>query len=69
MFLVPKSSEIRERRAQHGLSRFALSKKAGLGSYAVARLEEKAISCHPLRAQALANALECTVEDIFETKQ
>lgn len=66
MFLIPKSDEIKKRRILQGLSRYALSKKAGLGSYAVGRMEEKIHCCHPLRAKALAEALGCELADIFE---
>lgn len=66
MFLVPKGSEIKKRRISQGLSRYALSKKAGLGSYAVARLENGTHASHILRAKALAETLSCDVSDIFE---
>ncbi len=66
MFYFPLGKEIEKRRIEQKLSRHALSKRAGLGSYALARLEKGMHRAHPLRAKALAEALDCDVENIFE---
>lgn len=67
MYLKAKSSEIQKRRMNLGFTRHGLSKKAGLGPMALSRMEEGRHLVHPLRAKALAEVLECSVEDIFET--
>lgn len=68
--LIPKVDEIRRRRVEAGLSRQKLSLLAGLPKNAVLRIEERQTSyTYPIRARALAEALQCGVEDIFiETK-
>jgi DNA-binding XRE family transcriptional regulator len=66
MFLKPKGSEISKKRLEAGLTRYALSKKAGLGSYAIARMEENLHCVHQLRAKAVAEVLGCNINDLFE---
>lgn len=67
---IAKREEIKRRRLEHGLNKKELSLKAGLPSNAVGRIEKgENEKTHPLRARALADALQCGVEDIFtETK-
>jgi DNA-binding XRE family transcriptional regulator len=67
MYLKPKSEAIASKRTELKLSRYALSKKAGLGKYAIARMEEGSHSVHPLRAKAVADALGCSINDLFES--
>ena len=65
--LVVKKEEIKKRRENKGLSQRQLSFYAGLPVNAVFRLERKNHSfTYPLRAKAIADALECNIEDIFE---
>ena len=66
MYLKPKGNEISRKRLEAGLTRYALSKKAGLGSYAIARMEECLHSVHYLRAKAVAEILGCSVDELFE---
>lgn len=67
MWLKPKCEVIKERRRQKGLSMRALSMRANLGKSAVMRMECNLHRVHPLRAAALAQALGCSVEDLFES--
>lgn len=66
MNYVPKISRLREQREKCGLTRFALSKKIGMGGSALYRIEAGiSPSVHGLTAKAIADALGCQVEDIF----
>lgn len=66
MYLIPISEKIRERRITANLSQHSLSLKAGLGGQAINRIERKeTMGVHPLRAKAIADALECPLEEIF----
>ncbi len=63
---IAKQSEIKRRRVEAGLNRKDLSLRAGLPGNAVSRIEGgKGSQTHPLRARAIAQALNCKVEDIF----
>ena len=65
--LIPLSNEIKRRRLEMDLSKRKLSIKAGLPANAVCRLEGKKYKyVHPIRAQALAKALECNIYDVFK---
>lgn len=66
MYLKPKGDKIAQRRVELGLSRYALSKKAGLGKYALARMEEGLHYVHPLRAKAVAEQLGRSIDDLFD---
>lgn len=66
MWLTPKSQAIKERREEKGYSMRSLSIIAGLGKSSVMRMEKNINHVHPLRAEALAKALDCTVDDLFE---
>lgn len=67
MFVKPKVDEIRKRRLGAGLSMAALSAKAYLPENAILRIERHEIErTNHLRAQAIANALECPLEEIFD---
>lgn len=70
MFVQPNVEEIKRRRERLGWSQHQLSLQAGLSGCAVSRIESRKTKCiHPLRARAIAKALQCGVEDIFtETK-
>ena len=61
MYLIPKRLEIEKRRNKKGLSAYGLAMKAGLDKKAIYRIERT----HNLRAQAIPNALDCAVEEIF----
>lgn len=66
MFLFPKIGEVKMRRLEIGLSQHKLSQIAGLGGNAINRIESgKTSGIHPLRAKAIAEALNCEVTDIF----
>ncbi len=66
MYLIPKRLEIEKRRNKKGLSAYGLAMKAGLDKKAIYRIEAGDIErTHNLRAQAIANALDCAVEEIF----
>lgn len=66
MNYIPKISALRDRREKCGMTRFALSKKIGMGGSALYRIEAGiSPSVHGLTAKAIANALGCRVEDIF----
>ena len=55
MYLIPKVTEIRERRLAANLSQHGLSLKAGLGGQAINRIERgETITVHPLRAREIA---------------
>jgi transcriptional regulator with XRE-family HTH domain len=65
--LVPKRSEICRLRTEAGLSLKKLSELAGLPSNAVFRIEKtKTGYTHPIRARAIAAALDCDLEKIFD---
>ncbi len=66
MLLIPKISEIRERRIAAGLSQHSLSLRADLGGPAINRIERgETRNVYHVRAKAIAEALYCKVEDIF----
>ena len=66
MFVRPKIAEIQNRRETLGYSQHQLSLKAELSGCAVCRIESGATQrVHQLRAKALADALNCKLEDIF----
>ena len=66
MYLIPKVTEIRERRLAANLSQHGLSLIAGLCGQTNNRIERgETITVHPLRAREIAKALHCGVEDIF----
>lgn len=65
--LIAKSNEIKKRRLQKKLSKSKLSLNAGLPANAICRIESNKHSyIYPIRAKAIANALDCKVEDIFD---
>lgn len=65
--VIPKPEEIRKRREDLGLTRCGLSRKAGLSTNALYRIETGKDSSytHPIRARAIAEALGCRLEDVF----
>lgn len=64
--IYPKRDEIKKRREDLGLTRCALSRKAGLPHNAIYRIEEGHFrSTYPIRARAIAEALGCSLEDVF----
>lgn len=66
MKYMPIPEKLKKHRDVHGLSRFALSKKAGMGNSALYRIETGITpTVHHLSADAIARALDCKVEDIF----
>ena len=66
MLYRPNTEQIKNLREKNGLSRFGLSKKAGMGGSALYRIETGTTeSVHHLSAKAIAKALSCEVEDIF----
>ena len=68
--LIAKVDKIIELRKAHGLNQKRLSEKAGLPVNAVFRIETGAYTrTQDLRAKAIANALECKVEEIFTSEQ
>lgn len=70
MFLIPNANEIKRRRIAQKLSSNKLSLKAGLPENAVYRLESGICKrSNHLRMQALATALDCSVEDICTATQ
>lgn len=65
--LVPKIDEIQRRREDAGLSRQKLSLMAGLPKNAILRIEAgRASYTYPIRARAIAKALNCQIGDIFD---
>lgn len=66
MFMIPRIEALRSRRLEQGLDMKALSTKAGLPVNAILRIEKgESAKTNHLRAQAIAKALGCQVEDIF----
>jgi len=64
---VPKVNEIQRRRIEAGLSRQKLSLLAGLPKNAIYRIEVDSSSyTYPIRARAIAAALQCGITDIFD---
>ena len=64
--IIPKKEEIGRRREAMGLTRCGLSRKAGLSTNALFRIESGQSSyVHPIRAKAIAEALGCQLEDVF----
>jgi len=65
MYIV-KAGELKLRREEKELSTKMLSEMAGLPCNAVWRMENgQSPRTHPLRAKAVAEALQCKVNDIF----
>lgn len=66
--LIPKIEEIKTRRLSIGLSQRQLSIKANLPDNALCRIEKNCFSSiYPIRAKAIAEALQCDIYDIFES--
>ena len=66
MTYQPVKNQLEKIREAQGLSRFALSKKAGMGGSALYRIETGVTpTVHHLSALAIATALGCKVEDVF----
>ena len=66
MFVIPKVEALRQRRIAQGLDMKGLSIKAGLPGNAILRIEKgECARTNHLRAQSIADALGCQVEDIF----
>ena len=67
MFVIPRVDEIRNRRLKAGLDMKELSTKASLPGNAILRIERhETTRTNHLRAQAIANALGCPVEELFD---
>lgn len=67
MFVVPLSANIRAQRENKGITQHQLSCIAGLPGNAVFRMENgNSKKTSNLRAQAIANALGCPIEELFE---
>lgn len=67
MFVTPKRESIIRRREGKGMTQHQLSCKAGLPGNAILRIEKgECARTNHLRAQAIADALGCQVEDIFD---
>lgn len=65
--LYPKKEEIQNRRKVLKLSQRQLCAKAGLPNNAVSRFEDNIKRyTFPIRAKAIAEALECDIQDIFD---
>lgn len=65
MNIIPKSQTIAEIRIKLGLSRAALSKKAGISKVSVIHVE-KGQCPTPRIARAITDALEVEFDEIFE---
>ncbi|MEW6065822.1 MAG: helix-turn-helix transcriptional regulator [Bacillota bacterium] len=65
MIIKAKTKELASIRIRQGLSRHALSQKAGLNKYTVARIEKGLNSPSPKTAKAISDALGCNFEEIF----
>lgn len=64
---IPLINKIKKEREKQKLNPAKLSKKAGLPSNAIGRIERgDSKQTHPIRAKAIAKALSCNVNDIFE---
>lgn len=57
--------ELKRLRLEHALSMHALAKRAGLSVSQVARLERGTSTAWPQTAGKLADALGCTVDDLY----
>lgn len=69
MFVIPKVNEIKSRREKQGYSQHQLSLKAELSGCALCRIESgKTTRIHTLRAKAIAEALGCSLEEVFICK-
>lgn len=67
MFLKAKINEIMKKRKKLNFSKHQVSLKAGLSGSSLSRIETgKTKKTHYLRANEIAKALNCKVEDIFE---
>jgi len=63
---IAKREELRRRREERKMTMQGLSNAAGLPRNAVCRIENGTPPrTHPLRAKAIAEALQCEVTDIF----
>lgn len=68
--IIPKKEEIQKRREALGLTKAGLSRKAGLSTNALFRIESgESGYTHPIRAKAIAEALECQLEDVFSVQE
>ncbi|WP_276949833.1 helix-turn-helix transcriptional regulator [Acetatifactor muris] len=67
--IIPKKEEIRQRREAMGLTKCGLSRKAGLSTSALYRIESgESGYVHPIRARAIATVLGCELEEIFTVR-
>ncbi len=65
--LKPKSAEIKKRRMARTLSQRQLSILCGLPDNAICRIEKGDFqSIYPIRARAIAQALQCELYELFE---
>lgn len=65
MLIIPRSTEIRNRREALKLSQKQLSLKAGLAGNSIYRIEAgESKKINHLRAREIARVLGCNVEDI-----
>ncbi|MDW7683413.1 MAG: helix-turn-helix transcriptional regulator [Bacillota bacterium] len=65
MIIRVKAKELASLRIKQGLSRYALSRKAGLSKYTITRIEKGFNSPSPKTAKAILDVLGCDFEDIF----
>lgn len=64
--LRPNAKAIERLRIAQGYSQHKLSLNAGLSGTSIMRIEKGiSFSIHHLRASAIANVLNCKVEDLF----
>lgn len=65
--LIPKRTEIKKQRLARKLSQRQLSILCGLPDNAICRIEKGDFnSIYPIRARAIAKALECEMSALFE---
>jgi len=67
--IYPKIEEIKRKREEAGLTKYGLAQKAGLPTNAIYRIESGSNDrIHPIRAKAIAEALGCSLDDVFVCK-
>lgn len=67
MYIIPYPDKIKAKRLEKDLSAYALAMIAGLDKKAIYRIESgESNRTHHLRAQAIADALDCPIEELFK---
>lgn len=65
MKIILKQNFLETTRIKKGLSRYSLSKKAGLSKLAISRIEKREVNPTPRTARKICDALNVEFDEIF----